>query len=95
MPTPMERLIDAAMVCTHCGAKGMTCDCWKPKQPQPDPRVREVIDSYARDVAGEVLAHIDTMYPALWQGVPKTARTSVRHCIVTRVQRVLQELLLP
>lgn len=36
-------------------------------------------------VAFTVMDHIDTMYPAMWLAVPKTARVSVRNTIVRAV----------
>lgn len=44
-------------------------------QPEPD------------TIAAEVLRHIDTMYPAMWETAPKTARTSVRNTIISQVKR--------
>lgn len=37
-------------------------------------------------VAFTVMDHIDTMYPAMWLSVPKTARVSVRNTIVRAVR---------
>lgn len=39
----------------------------------------------AEMVAAEVLHHIDTMYPKMWEGVPRTARTSVRNCLIREI----------
>lgn len=39
----------------------------------------------ANGVAGSVLYHIDTMYPRMWSGVAKAARTSLRNTIVAEV----------
>jgi hypothetical protein len=41
----------------------------------------------AQAIAFEVLGHIDTMYPAMWNGVPKTARVSLRNTIVRAIAR--------
>jgi len=38
-------------------------------------------------VASEVLHHIDTMYPNMWEGVAKTARTSIRNTIKEKTVR--------
>ena len=40
-------------------------------------------------VAAEVLHHIDTMYPAMWPAVAKTARTSIRNVIKSHSKRLL------
>ena len=32
--------------------------------------------------AQEVLAYMDLMYPGMWTGVPKSARRSVRQCVL-------------
>ena len=39
--------------------------------------------------ADEVLHHIDTMYPAMWKGVAKTARTSIRNTIKSQMRQLL------
>lgn len=45
----------------------------------------DVLKDLAHDVASEVLHHIDTMYPVMWQGAPQSARISVRNTIVQAV----------
>lgn len=40
----------------------------------------------AEMVAAEVLHHIDTMYPDMWKGVPRTARISVRNCMIREIE---------
>jgi hypothetical protein len=47
------------------------------------PKQEGAIDADA--VAYIVMEHIDTMYPAMWLNVPKTARVSVRNTIVQAV----------
>ena len=37
---------------------------------------------WREEIAERVIGHIDTMYPAMWQNVPKTARTSIRNTII-------------
>jgi len=37
-------------------------------------------------IAYTVMEHIDTMYPAMWLAVPKSARVSVRNTIVRAVR---------
>ena len=37
-------------------------------------------------VAYTVMEHIDTMYPAMWLAVPKSARVSIRNTIVRAVR---------
>lgn len=88
MPSPLERMIDAvAIVCTKCSATA--CDCWTPKD---DPRLKAVLDSYAAEVASNVLAHIDTHYPAMWTPVATNARRSVRNTVYREVYRVLTDI---
>jgi len=29
MPSPLDKMIEAAVVCTKCGAKPGQCDCWE------------------------------------------------------------------
>ena len=48
------------------------------------PKPEGTIDADA--VAFTVMDHIDTMYPAMWLSVPKTARVSVRNTIVRAVR---------
>jgi hypothetical protein len=44
-----------------------------------------LLQETAEDIAAAVLHHIDTMYPQMWQGVPKTARISLRNTIIAKV----------
>ena len=71
---PIEMLIDPA-----CGYTA----------PAPRPVPTEEEKSTAYSVAQAVIHHIDQMYPGMWQGVPKTARTSVRNTIRREVERAL------
>jgi len=45
----------------------------------------------AENVASSILHYIDTMYPLMWNGVPKSARVSVRNIISNKVRSVLSE----
>jgi len=44
----------------------------------------------AEAIATDVIHHIDTMYPAIWQGVPQMARRSVRNTVINGVTHLLQ-----
>lgn len=43
----------------------------------------------AERIAEEVIGHIDTMYPKMWEGVSKNARRSLRGCIINEVRNEL------
>jgi hypothetical protein len=87
MSSPIECMIDASMTCTKCGTKGIgNCDCWEGK-----PSRKELIKTEAERMASEVIGHIDQMYPGMWQGVPKTARKSLRGCIINQVTAALSK----
>ena len=43
----------------------------------------------AKAVADKVIGHIDQMYPAMWTGVPKSARTSVRNTVFNQTLAVI------
>lgn len=64
--SPIDRLIDAACKFTP-----------KPLEERLTPAER----SLAESVAGSVLYHIDQMYPGMWNGVAKSARTSLRNTV--------------
>lgn len=53
-----------------------------PPEPPPEFNVRRIVE--------DVIGHIDTMYPGMWKGVPKTARTSLRGCIHNSVSAELK-----
>jgi hypothetical protein len=53
------------------------------------PAQQDGADAIAHAVAAEVLHHIDTMYPAMWGAVAKTARTSIRNVILTQSARYI------
>jgi ribosomal protein L37E len=50
---------------------------------------KEQIHDAAYHVASNVLNHIDSMYPRMWEGATQSCRTSVRNCIVNQVVSVL------
>lgn len=50
---------------------------------------RELARSLAEHVRSRVIDHIDTYYPAMWDGVATTARTSVRNTIYREVLHAL------
>lgn len=43
----------------------------------------------ATDAGNEVIWYIDAQYPAMWDGVPKSARTSVKNTVYNRVISIL------
>lgn len=86
MESPLERMIDEAVVCGTCGAKGLfNCTCVK------KPPHKQLIREEAYRVAEEVIHHLDTMYPNMWDSVPKTARRSVKSFIINRMITTLTE----
>lgn len=52
----------------------------------PSAQEKQSKDEFREDFAQAVLNHIDTMYPSMWDGVPKTARTSIRNFIRSRIK---------
>jgi hypothetical protein len=62
-------------------------------EPPPEPEPRRIANddekAHANAVASEVIYHIDQMYPGMWEGVPTTARLSVRNTIINRVTALL------
>jgi hypothetical protein len=87
VPSPLERMIDASMECTTCGTKGIgNCHGWEKK-----PSRKELIKAEAERIAFEVIEYIDRMYPGMWAGVPKSARRSLRGCIINQVTVALSE----
>lgn len=69
------------------GRKTNTEDC----RPQIAEQAGDAEDAQdvAEAVAIEVLNHIDTMYPAMWVAVAKSARTSIRNTIIGQSKRFL------
>lgn len=47
----------------------------------------------AERVAEEAIGHIDTMYPKMWENVPRSARVSLRGSIINTVVSELERLL--
>jgi len=47
------------------------------------------VDEKAERIRNEVIGHIDLMYPGMWEGVPKTARISLRNLIEQQVKLYL------
>ena len=75
----MNSLIDS-MVDKACG--------YEEESNQSAPRTPEEL---AQDVAVHVKHYIRTMYPAMLQGVPRTAETSVRNMIIVQTKIALEE----
>ena len=75
--SPIEMMIDAA-----CGISD---------EPPPLRAPNDEEKEAARDVAAHVIQHIDDMYPKMWEGMPKTARVSVRNTIYNRVASLLAQ----
>jgi hypothetical protein len=75
---PINRLIDAA-----CGIDEKEASGIARRQASPE-ECRQ-----AKALADEVIGHIDAMYPAMWQNVPKTARISVRNTVYNRAVEML------
>ena len=76
MKSPIEAMIDQA-----CGYT-----------PSAKREATETEKDVARGVADEVIWHIDEMYPAMWVGVPKTARVSVRNTAYNKVLALILDL---
>ncbi len=75
--TPIERLVDQA-----CGATGTPDQDLDAEPARHETSLRaEDMNSVAEGVAIDLLYHIDVMYPAMWDGVAKAARTSLRNTI--------------
>ncbi len=75
--TPIERLVDQV-----CGATGTPNKGLGVERARHETSLRaEDMNSVAEGVAIDLLYHIDAMYPAMWDGVAKAARTSLRNTI--------------
>lgn len=51
---------------------------------------RELIKEVAMDIGKEVVAHIETMYPAMFEAVAGTAKLSVRNCVYNQIMAALE-----
>jgi hypothetical protein len=63
---------------------------YKPPQPKKKrtlPTAEEKL--VATDAGNELIWYIDAQYPAMWAGVPKAARTSVKNTVYNRVISIL------
>ena len=92
MVSPIERLIDASVVCVQCGTQGFgNCHCWERVPAVVAREKHQWRQAQGTRVARHVLQHIDAMYPQLWEGVTKNARRSLRGCIIREVMQLLQD----
>lgn len=51
---------------------------------------RELIKEIAMDIGKEVVAHIETMYPAMFEAVAGTAKLSIRNCVHNEIMAALE-----
>lgn len=51
---------------------------------------RELIREIAMDIGKEVVAHIETMYPAMFEAVAGTAKLSIRNCVHNEIMAALE-----
>jgi len=43
------------------------------------------VEEKSEIIRNEIISHIDVMYPDMWKGVPKTARSSLKNLIVQQI----------
>jgi len=77
MPSPIERLIDAA------------CGYTPPKPPKKRTLLTAEEKQIATEAGNELIWYIDAQYPAMWVGLPKSARTSIKNTVYNRVITIL------
>lgn len=51
---------------------------------------RELIREIAMDIGKEVVAHIETMYPAMFDAVASSAKISIRNCVHNEIMAALE-----
>ena len=77
--SPIELMIDKA-----CGYT-----------PEAQRKATPTEEDLAHQAAGEIIHHIDTMYPVMWQGVGKCARTSIRntafYAVLSAINAIIYE----
>ena len=50
---------------------------------------RALISEVAMDIGKEVVAHIEVMYPAMFEAVASSAKTSIRNCVHNQIMAAL------
>lgn len=78
--SPIHALIDQACGIAHSSI---------PPESPPKRTPTEADKQRARSVARNAVHHVDEMYPKMWEGVPKTARTSLQNTIYNQVLTLL------
>lgn len=51
---------------------------------------RELIKEIAMDIGKEVVARIETMYPAMFEAAAGTAKISIRNCVYNEIMAALE-----
>ena len=74
--SPIERMIDDATG-------------YKPAASQKKRTLSAEEKQIAVDAGNELIWYIDRMYPEMWEGVHKSARTSVKNTVINRVTLIL------
>lgn len=106
MTTPIDRLIDAATVCVHCGQRGKpyTCGCWTPcacgnmklrTDEYCGPGCVEYLGQWYRAVGEEVtvrlMRYLATMYPDAYRAMPQAMKKSIANIVPRMVEDVMRE----
>src|SRR6266478_6213954 len=61
----------------------------------PQPPTSYDAKDLAEGMAIEVLDHIDSMYPGMWNGMPKSCRQSIRNKIINQCEMRLKKFAAP
>ena len=56
----------------------------------PEQEGQRMSEDDVGDLASNVLCHIDTMYPEMWEGTPSSARTSIRNTVIVSGKQLLK-----
>lgn len=63
----------------------------KPKAEDGD--IESNVEYISEGIKNEIIHHIDRMYPKMWEGVPKSARTSLSNTLISAVELRIRPLI--
>ncbi len=81
----------STVISGYYGSAREFCVCCEEPWEIPDEELDEQHRFYAEQAMRRIMDHMDTLYPAMWKAVARSARTSIRNTILLAVREALDQ----